>query len=138
MKARLQEHLPEGAKLLGRLDRADLLDRMGRAHILVVTSVREGWGLVVTEANSLGTPAVAYDVPGLRDAVKNNSTGVLVRPSPAEAAVSIVNVLRDGDRYDRLKRDAQLWGAQCSWDKTAATLLSLLTETVQGKHSSAA
>ena len=36
-----------------------------KAHLLFVASVREGWGLVVTEANAMGTPAIAYDSPDL-------------------------------------------------------------------------
>lgn len=54
------------------------LELMKKAHLIVVPSIREGWGLVVTEANACGTPAVAYDVPGLRDAIKNMETGILV------------------------------------------------------------
>ena len=51
---------------------------MSRAHVLLVPGVREGWGLVVTEANAMGTPAMAYDVPGLQDSVINGVTGKLV------------------------------------------------------------
>ena len=34
------------------------------------TSHGEGWGLCVLEAAALGVPTVAYDVDGLRDAVR--------------------------------------------------------------------
>ena len=40
---------------------------MKDANLLLCTSVKEGWGLIVTEANSQGTPALVYDVDGLRD-----------------------------------------------------------------------
>lgn len=43
------------------------LELMQKATVLVATSLKEGWGLIVTEANSMGTPAVVYDVDGLRD-----------------------------------------------------------------------
>ena len=42
-------------------------EMLGKAHIILIPAVREGWGLVVTESNAMGTPAVAYNVPGLRD-----------------------------------------------------------------------
>ncbi len=45
----------------------------------VATSSKEGWGLTVTEANACGTPAIASDVPGLRDAVQDGKTGLLYR-----------------------------------------------------------
>ena len=54
---------------------------MAEAHVLLMTSVREGWGLVVTEANACGTPAVVYNVPGLRDSVRNEETGLRIARS---------------------------------------------------------
>ena len=50
-----------------------------KCWVLMVPGVREGWGLNIIEANALGLPAVAYDVPGLRDSVKNNETGLLAK-----------------------------------------------------------
>jgi glycosyltransferase involved in cell wall biosynthesis len=41
---------------------------MRRASVLIATSVKEGWGLIVTEANSMATPAIVYDADGLRSA----------------------------------------------------------------------
>src|SRR5262249_2405639 len=59
--------------LAGRIEFTGLLDEqkkndcLRRAHFLVHTSVREGWGLNVIEANAMGTPAVVYPVGGLVD-----------------------------------------------------------------------
>lgn len=50
-----------------------------KAHFLLHTSVREGFGLVVIEANSQGTPVLAYDSPGLKDIVKNGVNGYLFK-----------------------------------------------------------
>src|SRR5207253_2516798 len=66
----------------GRTTDADKNRLLAEANVLLITSVREGWGLVVTEANSFGTPAIGYDVPGLRDSIRNLETGVLVKPTP--------------------------------------------------------
>ena len=126
MKASLQKNLPPGVTLLGRLPRGDLLDRLSRAHALLVTSVREGWGLVVTEANALGTPAVAYDVPGLRDSVKSGVTGLLTQVSPGALAEAATGLVRDEELYERLRGEALTWGSSCTWDKTAAALLERL------------
>lgn len=41
-------------------------------------SVREGFGLALAEASAVGTPSVAYDIFGIKDAVKNGTTGTLV------------------------------------------------------------
>jgi glycosyltransferase involved in cell wall biosynthesis len=131
MRELLEARLPQGAELLGRVQRAELLERMGRAHVLLVTSIREGWGLVVTEANASGTPAVAYDVPGLRDSVRHGETGILVQPGPGHAAAAIGELLDDEVRYHRLQAEALGWGAACTWDRTAEALLGLLQTCVE-------
>jgi len=64
----------------------------------LVTSVREGWGLVVTEAASVGTPSYGYDVPGLRDSILV-SGGVSTACSPRALGAAVVrdqNLLIDG------------------------------------------
>src|SRR5207302_11388627 len=73
--------LSDRVQFLGRISSRDKRQEMARAHMLLLASVREGWGLVVTEANSFGTPAVAYDVAGLKDSVRHLETGLLVRPT---------------------------------------------------------
>lgn len=78
----------EGVLFLGRIGREELLHRLARAHVLVSTSVREGWGLNVSEAAACGTPSIAYAVPGLIDSVQA-SGGALVTPNPADLGRAI-------------------------------------------------
>jgi len=79
---------------------------MQKSHLLLVTSVKEGWGLVVTEANSQGTPAVVYDIDGLRDSVKHNQTGIVTNANPKSLAEGIVSLLKDDAKYGKLKAGA--------------------------------
>jgi len=46
--------------------------------VLLLPTKREGFGLVAAEANALEVPVIGYDIPGLRDAVLNDETGLLV------------------------------------------------------------
>lgn len=75
-------------QFLGRVPTEQKLDRLARAHALLVTSVREGWGLVVTEAAALGTPSIGYDIPGLRDSLLA-SGGVIVPPTVVDLAAAV-------------------------------------------------
>src|SRR5207237_5197866 len=77
----LQREAPSGASFLARLGRDELQERLARAHVLVATSVREGWGLNVSEAAACGTPSIGYAVPGLVDSIRS-SGGVVVDPHP--------------------------------------------------------
>jgi glycosyltransferase involved in cell wall biosynthesis len=87
---RLRSAAPPGATLLGRLEREQLQDRLARAHVLVATSIREGWGLNVSEAAACGTPAIGYRVPGLVDSVPA-SGGALVEPRPEALGAALVD-----------------------------------------------
>jgi glycosyltransferase involved in cell wall biosynthesis len=65
----------------GRLSDQDRNRIMARSQAILVTSVREGWGLIVTEANANGTMAITYDVPGLTDA---NRYGLITKKNSPE------------------------------------------------------
>jgi glycosyltransferase involved in cell wall biosynthesis len=62
---------------------------------LVMASAREGWGRVVSEAARYGVPSVGYDVYGLRDAIVDGKTGLLVREQRPEALASAIERLID-------------------------------------------
>jgi glycosyltransferase involved in cell wall biosynthesis len=119
----LAERLGLGEAILfaGRISESEKVDILERADVLVSCAVREGWGLTTTEAGRLGTPAVAYDVPGLRDSIVDGVTGVLTRPSPGELAESLRRLLVDRPRYDSLRTAAWEHWRDLSWDRTAAS-----------------
>jgi glycosyltransferase involved in cell wall biosynthesis len=91
-EARLRRMAGPGVIFLGRVSEEEKRDRLARAHALVVTSVREGWGLVVTEAAASGTVTVGYDVPGLRDSIRA-SGGVLTPADSVSLAFGLVRLL---------------------------------------------
>ena len=91
-EARLRKMAGPGVTIFGRVSEQEKRERLGRAHALVVTSVREGWGLVVTEAAACGTVAIGYDVSGLRDSIAV-SGGVLTPADPASLAAGLIRLL---------------------------------------------
>lgn len=102
-------------------------DLMARAHVLLHASVKEGWGLVVLESASVGTPAVVYNVSGLCDVVKDGKTGiVLSHNSPSEMARVALSLLKDTGRYTRMQKGGIAWVDSLSWPKAIKTSLGLL------------
>lgn len=78
-----------------------------KAHLIAVTSLKEGWGLIVTEANSQGTPAIVYNVDGLRDSCKNYVTGLITKKnSPVYLAKNIIKLIKDKRLYQQLHINA--------------------------------
>ena len=68
-----------GVTFAGRVSEEEKHRLLGAAWLLVHPALIEGWGIVVTEAALRGTPAVGFDVPGLRDSVEHGQTGLLAR-----------------------------------------------------------
>jgi glycosyltransferase involved in cell wall biosynthesis/O-antigen/teichoic acid export membrane protein len=119
-EARLRKMAGPGVTFLGRVPEEEKRERLGRAHALVATSVREGWGLVVTEAAASGTVAIGYDVAGLRDSI-GASGGTLTRADPASLATGLVRLLLSiAGGYGPRARPAGV----VPWSEVAAAILA--------------
>lgn len=102
---------------------------MQDAHVLATASQKEGWGLTVLEAAACGTPAVASDVPGLRDSVRDGETGLLVASGDAAAfAKGLRRLLDDAALRERMGRAAFDHASWFDWDATADAVSTLLDE----------
>jgi glycosyltransferase involved in cell wall biosynthesis len=96
--------------------------------LLLHASVKEGWGLVVIEAASQGTPSVVYNVGGLRDSVINGKTGVVIRKNkPEEMAREAIDLLNDSKRYSFYQKDGLKRARSLEW-KIAVDQSSKLIE----------
>lgn len=111
---------------LGRTTDEQKVELMRRCHVVLMTSIEEGWGLVVTEANSQGTPAVVYDVHGLRDSVKHGETGIITAENPAALADGIVSLLQDQAVYDTLRQNGWEWSKTITFDQSYTDFKQIL------------
>ena len=104
--------------MLGRISEEQKIELTQKSHISLVTSVKEGWGLIVTEANSQGTPSVVYDVDGLRDSVKHGVTGLVTKTTPAALAESTIVLLNNHELYDKIREAAHAWSKQITFEQS--------------------
>jgi glycosyltransferase involved in cell wall biosynthesis len=116
----------DAVELTGRVDAATKYTLIDRADVLVGTSVREGWGLTVTEAAARGVPSVVYDIPGFRDAVVDGRTGYVTRPAPVALAGGVEALIGAPDVYRRFQRAAADFADGMSFDATASGFLDAL------------
>jgi glycosyltransferase involved in cell wall biosynthesis len=128
--------LEQAVKLPGRVSEQTKSDLLSRAWLTVAPSLAEGWGLTVLEANTLGTPALAYDVPGLRDAVRHGRTGWLVPPGDdlSAALMSALEELDNPARRQFFADQAQAWAARFSWDASADRLARVLLSEIRRRE----
>lgn len=112
---------------LGRVSSEKKIELMQRSHVICVTSVKEGWGMIVTEANSQGTPAVVYNVDGLRDSVKNGITGLACdKNTPFALSKAIVTLLRNADVYGKLQQNAWEWSKQFTFQNSYRKFIDIV------------
>ncbi len=105
---------------------------LAQSHILLVPSIREGWGLIVPEANIVGTPAVVYDVPGLSDVVKNNINGIITHQNTPEfLAEASLDLILNPTKYKRTSISSLKYAKKMNWDDTAKVSLSVLKKQIR-------
>jgi glycosyltransferase involved in cell wall biosynthesis len=112
--------------MLGSVSIEEKYNLMRRAHVMAVTSVKEGWGLVVTEANSQGTPVVAYDVDGLRDSVRTGETGFVTATNSSALGDAIVTLCQDQKLYAKIRQSAWQDSKQYTFDNLYKDFLRVL------------
>jgi glycosyltransferase involved in cell wall biosynthesis len=101
------------------------------AWVTVSLSEMEGWGITAIEGNACGTPAIAYDVPGLREAIVDGESGLIV-PDGGGVADAIFAVLDDDALRRRLERGALARAAKFSWDEAAREMLKEIMRAIVG------
>ena len=111
----------------GRLDDEDLVALYRSAWVVASTSVREGWGMTLTEAAACGTPVVATRIAGHVDAVDEGVSGLLA-DDDAEVARLLARVCTDASLRDRLQTGALEHAARFSWAATSTRLMTILAD----------
>jgi len=86
--------------------------------------LREGWGMSLTEAAACGTPSVATDIAGHRDAVRQGESGILV--SDEFLADALRQVLTDATLRARWSAGALALAGTLTWDRAALDLFEAL------------
>lgn len=127
---RAPEHLQQLARDLGIADlvrfvdplpAAELADVYRAADLVAVPSFHESFGLVALESQACGTPVVAAAVGGLRTAVADGLSGVLVDGhEPARWAHALRRLLADPARRARLAAGAVRHASVFGWSAAAA------------------
>ncbi len=137
--------LPRLRRLSSRLELGDTVDFLGyvpeeekvdllrRSWVHVLTSPKEGWGISILEAAACGTPTVASDSPGLRDAVVDGKTGILVPHGDVDAlSRAITRMLEDGQIREAMGFAAREFSEGFTWDRSARTMEAFLEARVAG------
>lgn len=125
-----------GLVFTGRVSDAEKWQLLQEAWFLVNASLHEGWGLVVLEAAAAGTPTLALDASGVRDAIIDGRTGVLVHAAPEDSRLALakawIELASDRERQTELGRAARLWADRHDWEAMVDRWESFLRAELSG------
>lgn len=101
---------------------------MREAWALLLPSVKEGWGMVVTEAAACGTPSIVTDVTGLRDSVDHHQTGLVdgTYVNKTSLAQAMLYIIHDKNMRDKLSKNAMRKARKYTWGSSYQKFLTFL------------
>ena len=121
--------IENSVKFVGKVTDEEKIKLYQKAWVFVNPSLIEGWGITTIEANACGTPVVASNVPGLRDAVHNPHSGFLVPYGNVDAfSKKVLTLIRNKKLRKVMSRDAIAWAKNYSWDKSARDCINFISE----------
>ncbi len=126
-------------RMTGRLDQAEIVREMHQAHVLVLPSVFEGFGLVITEAMSTGMPVIASTHSAGPDIIREGCDGFVLEPDDVEGLAQRLETLRsDRNRAFEMGMAASERARAFSWDVHAERVRDLLGLLASRRESEAA
>ncbi len=115
----------------GALDHRATQERIARASVMALPSVRESLGAVYLEAMALGVPALGTQGEGIAEHIEHGVTGILVPPADDEALLAALRALAaDPERARRIGQAGrrQFLDGPFSWRANVEAHLSLFEE----------
>ncbi len=135
--ARRAEELALGERLslTGRIPDAQLAELMSDSQLMVLPSVREGFGIAYLEGMAFGLPAIATDNGGATDFVTHGENGYLVAPSDSAAIADHVSrVAADRELLTTLSMGAlDTFQTHPGWADTGDAVYSFLSNLATGQ-----
>ncbi|MDB4875949.1 MAG: glycosyl transferase group 1 [Gemmatimonadetes bacterium] len=112
--------LGDRVRFLGRISEQEKLALLRRSWALVFASPKEGWGITNLEAAACATPVVASNSPGIRETVRNGSTGFLVPHGDVTAMAAALRRLAESrDLVATLGHAALSFAEGFTWEHAA-------------------
>jgi glycosyltransferase involved in cell wall biosynthesis len=130
---------PDDVHLLGHLPQDALARRMSQSHVLVLPSMQDGFGLVLSQAMACGCVPVASTHTGALDAFEDGDSGLVFEAGDADALASCLQRLADHPDLQRHMRERALQTVHRlgGWQRYGDQAFSLYQQLVHEAHASA-
>lgn len=114
----LISELNADVEVLGYISKEVKDEIIKKAELLVMPSIREGWGLVITESANLGTPSIVFPVNGVIEAVNYGEAGFLTKGLTCQDMIDRYKEITP-EQYSKMRLQAFEYSLKFTWDATA-------------------
>jgi len=122
----------------GPLDNGELIAKLKSAHLLVVPSSYEGFGIVYLEGMAFGLPAIGTTAGGASEVISDGETGYLIPPDDAALLAERLSMLAsDRELLARMSVNALgRYRQQPTWESTAEHIREFLFSVINNSPQS--
>jgi glycosyltransferase involved in cell wall biosynthesis len=117
--------LNNNVKFFGFVSEKKKLELLQNSWVFVTPSYKEGWGIVVLEANACGVPAISFNVSGLKSSIVNNKTGYLVE-TEEDMLKKIITLIKDKKLRTKMSKQSIEWSKNFDWNKTTNKFIDVI------------
>lgn len=133
LRSQAERQLPGRVKWLGAVPSSQVREHLAQADCLVLPSVHDGWGAVVSEALVVGTRAIASDRCGSSGVVEASHAGSVFRTGDRDDLVAALrSTLSVGPVTAHERQERMAWASCLGAEAGADYLLSVLTAADSG------
>ncbi|MDO9043815.1 MAG: glycosyltransferase family 4 protein [Methanobacteriaceae archaeon] len=122
--------IEDNVQFLHDLDYRELIGEIKKSNILALPSTREGFGMVLAEANACKIPVVAYASGGVVEVVEDGFNGFLVEPFDLEnLECEIKSLLKNPSKRNNLGENGRKFVEKnFIWDKIVKDILNIYNQ----------
>lgn len=119
--------LRNNLQFLGRIDDREKASFLKSLDLYVAPNTGgESFGIILAEAMAAGAPIVASDIPAFKQLLGNGEFGALFEnENPASLAEQIIDLLRNNDRREHLRRQGLERAQRFDWSQVSDEIMNV-------------
>ncbi|MGV8141874.1 MAG: glycosyltransferase family 4 protein [Candidatus Woesearchaeota archaeon] len=123
-------------KFIGEIDEEEATAILQNAYTFMFPSRKEGWGIVLAEAMSVGVPCIAYNIPNVRTVFTNQKSGLFVNDI-TEMKQALKKMIKNKKLYQAMSKNAIIEAEKYDYHNNLPVLENIYEKNLnrQNRHS---
>jgi len=125
--------LADQVRFTGFIPEAEKVSHYQLADILLLPSIKEGFGMTITEAGACGIPAVGADHYSIKEIIKDKKTGLLAKPNDLDDWIKkLIQLIKSKKLRIQMGKSAQKHiRKKFTWEKNINTHIKVFNQLIK-------